>query len=104
MYAMKKIILLGISLFLIVLLSVNVYWGKEKSDNTLSPLLLQNVEALAIGESSQSIYCPYPRKGCIIKYTNGTYETILDHWAKSKVKFSVKQSSVVYYFIDSTCL
>ena len=53
----KKIILLGISLFLIVLLSVNVYLGKGKSDNTLSPLLLQNVEALSSIENGDWIYC-----------------------------------------------
>lgn len=52
----KKIILLGISLFLIVL-SVNVYLGKGKSDNTLSPLLLQNVEALSSIENGGWIRC-----------------------------------------------
>lgn len=52
----KKIILLGISLFLIVL-SVNVYLGKGKSDNTLSPLLLQNVEALSSIENGVWIRC-----------------------------------------------
>ena len=61
----------------------NVYWSELKIEG-MSELALKNVEALAIGESSQSIYCPYPGKGCIIKYTNGTYETIPNHWANPR--------------------
>ena len=59
----KTIILLGIVLFLIVL-SVNVYLGKGKSDNTLSPLLLQNVEALSSIENGGWIHCF--REGSIV--------------------------------------
>lgn len=52
---------------------------KSISIKQVSDPLLENVEALASGESS-SMYCPYSGYMCILKYTNGTYETIPDHW------------------------
>ena len=54
--------------------SVNVY-NAQQSDVEMSDLALANVEALASGETNGDIYCPYSGYGCIIKYTNGTYET-----------------------------
>ena len=51
----------------------NVY-NAQKSD-VMSDLALANVEALAYNETNGDIYCPFSGYGCIIKYTNGTYET-----------------------------
>ena len=68
----------------VCVLSALVAQKARKVQPVLDNVLLKNVEALAIGESSQSIYCPYPGKGCIIKYTNGTYETIPNHWANPR--------------------
>lgn len=51
----------------------NVY-DSQKPD-IISDLALANVEALAYYETNGDIYCPFSGYGCIIKYTNGTYET-----------------------------
>ncbi len=43
-------------------------------------LELTNIEALASGESG-SVYCPHPGYMCVVKYTNGTYETFYGLWS-----------------------
>ena len=81
---MKKTLLKSLAVAAFAMIAgYNVYRSNSKTEG-MSELALKNVEALAIGESSQSIYCPYPGKGCIIKYTNGTYETIPNHWANPR--------------------
>ena len=57
---------------------INVF-NAQRSD-VLSDVALANVEALAVGESAGDIYCPFGGYGCVIKYVNGTYETV---WGKS---------------------
>lgn len=80
---MKKNLLKVAFVAAIALVSGINAFNAQKSEN-LSDVVLANVEALADDESTGSIYCPYEGLGCIIKYTNGTMETIPNKWAHER--------------------
>ena len=75
----KKVLKVAFIAAIALVSGINVF-NAQKSD-VLSDIALANVEALANDELSGAVYCPYEGLGCIIKYTNGTYETVWDRWS-----------------------
>lgn len=78
----KKVLQVAFVAAIALVSGINVF-NAQKSD-VLSDIAIANVEALADYESSGEIYCPYEGLGCIIKYTNGTLETIPGKWSHER--------------------
>jgi hypothetical protein len=58
-------------------------YTSQRSEETFSDVMLENVEALASGESGSSdcdTYCPIAGNGCILVYTNGAMVTCPNRW------------------------
>lgn len=72
---MKKRIL---GLFAIALITIAAWNYNQNNEVKFVDLYLNNVEALASGESGR--YCNYPGGGCIIKYSDGSSTYIPDRW------------------------
>lgn len=62
-------------------IAVTAGWNinQNKNEVKLADLALNNVEALASGESSGG-YCSHPGYMCIINYSNGSSTTISGRW------------------------
>lgn len=75
---MKKNIL-GIAILAIVALATG--WNISQNNNKIqiSDLALDNIDALASGESGSG-YCSYPGSGCIIRYSDGTSSYVPGRW------------------------
>jgi len=79
---MKKIVVYFVSVLFAGLMIYNMDAGsllEKKSDVSLESIKL--MAAGAINEGGNGHLCPYQGQGCIIKFSDGTYETIPGKWS-----------------------
>ena len=78
----RKLVKIAIVVAIVAVSGINVF--NAQKPEVLSDVAMENVEALAASESTGAVYCPYVGLGCIVKYINGTMETIPDKWSQER--------------------
>lgn len=76
---MKKVYKLIMLVAIAAAIGFTVY-NVQSDELQISSLAMENVEALAGGESGAPSACPYDGYMCIVRYSDGTYVTYDGYW------------------------